>query len=289
MSAIIYLTECPRDAIQGVVNFIPTERKIQLLNSLLNVGFDVLDAGSFVSPKIIPQMADTDEVLRNVERKNSSTKISVIVASLNGAKRAAEHPNVDILGFPLSISEVFQLKNTHKTIQESLKEIERIFYVCKANDKELMVYLSMAFGNPYGEKWSAELVSDYTNKLLYKGILNINISDTTNEANEEKIESIYKHIEPVFEPKIFGMHLHTAYNHWREKIALAYELGWRKFDSAIIGLGGCPLTGTDKIGNMPTEKLITFAKEKNALSTNFNPLAFEAAYNEVLKIKSDFF
>jgi len=276
------IIECPRDAMQGWKDFIPTDSKIDYINRLLTVGFDTIDCGSFVSPKAIPQMADTKDVLDNLDKSQSKSKLSVVVANKSGAVKGAEHEKVDIIGFPFSISEQFQQYNTNKGQQESFEQIKEINQIAIDNGKQLLIYLSMAFGNPYGEIWNEELVTNWSRKFADIGITSINLSDTIGVAKADTIDSLFQNLVPLYPEIEFGAHFHTVYSEWNEKVKTAYNNGCRKFDGAIKGLGGCPMSKSNMVGNMPTEKLITFAnehKEKHGL----NLFDFESAWNVSLK------
>ena len=275
----MFLTECPRDAMQGWKDFIPTAQKIDYINALMSVGFDVLDCGSFVSPKSIPQMADTSEVLANIDKRQSNTKLSVIVANVRGAERALTHKNVDILGFPFSISETFQQRNTNKDREEAFLQITEILDLAKKENKELNVYFSMAFGNPYGDQWSWEEVDHWAGRFAEMGVRNILLSDTTGTGTLEDIQLLYSKIPEKYSDVDFGAHFHNRYEDSYKKLKAAYDNGCRRFDSAIKGIGGCPMANDDLVGNMPTEQIINFmAVEK--ISHSLNLLHFESAYNK---------
>lgn len=275
----MFLTECPRDAMQGWKDFIPTAQKIDYINTLMSVGFDVLDCGSFVSPKSIPQMADTSEVLENIDKSISNTKLSVIVANVRGAERALTHKNVDILGFPFSISETFQQRNTNKDREEAFLQITEILNLAKNENKELNVYFSMAFGNPYGDHWSWEEVDQWAKRFSEIGVRNILLSDTTGTGTLEDIEILFSKIPSGYADVDFGAHFHNRYEDSYKKLKAAYDNGCRRFDSAIKGIGGCPMAKDDLVGNMPTEQIINFmALEK--ISHSLNLLHFESAYNK---------
>lgn len=275
----MFLTECPRDAMQGWKDFIPTAQKIDYINALMSVGFDVLDCGSFVSPKSIPQMADTSEVLANIDKSNSNTKLSVIVANVRGAEKALTHTNVDILGFPFSISETFQQRNTNKDREEAFLQITEILNLAKNENRELNVYFSMAFGNPYGDQWSWEEVDHWAMRFSEIGVRNILLSDTTGTGSLEDIELLFSKIPSGYADVDFGAHFHNRYEDSYKKLKAAYDNGCRRFDSAIKGIGGCPMANDDLVGNMPTEQIINFmAVEK--LSHSLNLLHFESAYNK---------
>ena len=278
----MFLTECPRDAMQGWGEFIPTQKKIDYINALMEVGFDVLDCGSFVSPKAIPQMADTKDVIPEIQKKNN-TKISVIVANLSGAERALKHENVDILGFPFSISETFQYRNTNKNQEEAYKEIVKIWELVQSENRELNLYFSMAFGNPYGEIWKWQDVEFWAKRFAEIGIENILLSDTTGTGNVERISQLFEKIPAQFPYIHFGAHFHNKYEDSYVKLKAAYDQGCRRFDSAIKGIGGCPYAKDDLVGNMPTEQVINFmATEK--IDHKLNLLNFEAAWNRAKDI-----
>jgi len=276
------IIECPRDAMQGWKDFIPTSQKIDYINRLLTVGFEVLDCGSFVSPKTIPQLADTKEVLDQIELGQTKSKLSVIVANLSGAKKASEHQKVDILGFPFSISEQFQNLNTNKTREEAFALAKEIKEVADANDKELLIYFSMAFGNPYGEEYSTQFVKDWAKRFADIGIKTINLSDTIGVAEKNVIEDLYSNLIPEYSEIEFGAHFHTEYSTWNVKVETAYANGCRRFDGAIKGLGGCPMSKSEMVGNMPTEKLISFANQHNE-KHGLNLFDFESSWNVSLK------
>ncbi len=279
----VKLIECPRDAMQGIKTFIPTSSKIQYLNSLLQVGFDTLDFGSFVSPKAIPQMRDTAEVLKGLDLDNTQTKLLAIIANQRGAEDALEFQEIDYLGFPFSISEIFQMRNTHKTIEESIEVLDKILNLSAKKNKQVVTYLSMGFGNPYGDPWNEEIVADWTERLAQMGVSIISLSDTVGSSDGETISRIFKHLIPLYKDIEFGAHLHTTSDSWYEKVSAAYFAGCMRFDGAIKGYGGCPMAKDDLTGNMPTEKLITFFNAQKA-PTGLRAMAFESAYNEALKV-----
>ena len=278
----MFLTECPRDAMQGWGEFIPTQKKIDYINALMEVHFNVLDCGSFVSPKAIPQMADTKDVIPEIQKKNN-TKISVIVANISGAERALKHENVDILGFPFSISETFQYRNTNKNQEEAYEEIVKIWKLVQSENRELNLYFSMAFGNPYGEIWKWQDVEFWAKRFAEIGIKNILLSDTTGTGNVERISQLFEKIPAQFPDIHFGAHFHNKYEDSYVKLKAAYNKGCRRFDSAIKGIGGCPYAKDDLVGNMPTEQVINFmASEK--IDHKLNLLNFEAAWNRAKDI-----
>ncbi len=269
MNHRVKITECPRDAMQGIKKFIPTELKAKYINALLNVNFDVLDFGSFVSPKVIPQMKDTADVLKLLDLSNSNTQLLSIVANNSGATKACAFDEISILGFPFSISETFQLRNTNSTIEESLKRVEFIQNLCEKKNKTLLVYISMGFGNPYNDPWNTEIVWKWTKELSQLGIRILSFADTIGVSNPEKIKYVFENIVPEFPDVEFGAHLHTAPHNWQEKIEAAYDSGCRRFDGALKGYGGCPMAEDKLVGNMPTENMIDYFNEKNiSLSIN---------------------
>lgn len=260
---MIKITECPRDAMQGIQTFIPTEIKAHYLNLLLKVGFDRLDFGSFVSPKVIPQMRDTQQLVDSLKTDSSSTKLLAIIANVRGAEDAVQHEKIKILGFPFSVSETFQLRNTNSTREQSLISVEKITKLCLDNDKTPLVYLSMGFGNPYGEAWSADLVSEYTKKLVDIGINEIILSDTTGESSPEKIRYLFPLLKENFPTISFGLHLHSRPQDTDAKLRVALELGCTMFDTALRGFGGCPMANDDLVGNIATENLIALLSKNN--------------------------
>ena len=287
MKKQIKIIECPRDAMQGIKPFIPTSRKVAYLQSLLRVGFDTLDFGSFVSPKAIPQMQDTAEVLSQLDLSNTKTKLLAIIANTQGAKILSEHKEINYLGFPFSISENFQMRNTHKTIAESLITLSEILEIADKTNKEVVAYLSMGFGNPYGDPWSFEIVGNWTEKLSKMGVKILSLSDTVGTSTPEVIDYLFKNLIPKYTNIEFGAHLHTTPNKWFEKINAAYLTGCVRFDGAIQGFGGCPMASDSLTGNMPTEKLLSFFTA-NKENTNTSPMSFESAYNEASKLFGEF-
>ena len=268
---MIKLIECPRDAMQGIKHFIPTALKIEYINALLRVGFDTIDFGSFVSHKTIPQMADTVEVLNGLKMEGSRSKLLAIIANVRGAEEAVVHESIDYLGFPFSISETFQIRNTNSTIEQSLKNVEKIQNLCLLSNKELVVYISMGFGNPYGDEWSPEVAINWVKKLASMGIKIISISDTVGIGNPETISYLFKNLIPAFPEIEFGAHLHTHSFNWEEKVKAAHENGCKRFDGAMKGYGGCPMAADDLVGNMPTENLIKYFK-KDLKNINYDAL-----------------
>jgi len=280
----VKIIECPRDAMQGIKShFIPTEAKAQYINSLLRVGFDTIDFGSFVSPKAIPQMRDTAEVLSKLDLSNTESKLLAIVANIRGANDAAKFEEIDYLGYPFSISENFQMRNTGKTIKQSIKLLDELLNISVKTNKKVVAYLSMGFGNPYGDPWNVEIVSNWTEKLSKMGVTILSLSDTVGSSTPKIIDYLFSNLIPAY-PKIeFGAHLHTTPTTWFEKVDAAYKAGCNRFDGAIKGYGGCPMAKDDLTGNMPTEKLITYFNQQKAF-TNIQAMSFESAYNEALKI-----
>ncbi len=279
----MFLTECSRDAMQGWGEFIPTTQKIEYINKLMDVGFDVLDCGSFVSPKSIPQMADSGIVIDEIDKSISNTKLSVIVANYRGAEKALEHQQVDILGFPFSISETFQYRNTNKNQEEAFNDIVKISELLKTDGRTLNLYFSMAFGNPYGEMWKWEDVDFWTGRFNEIGIKNILLSDTTGTGNIEQIEMLFEKIPAKYPEIHFGAHFHNRYEDSYKKLKAAYDKGCRRYDSAVKGIGGCPMAKDDLVGNMPTEQVINFmAAEK--IDHSLNLLNFESAWNKAKDI-----
>lgn len=268
------LIECPRDAMQGIHEFIPTATKIDYINAILEVGFDTIDFGSFVSPKAIPQMRDTAEVLGKLNISKSASKLLAIVANKRGAKDASKFEEIDYLGYPFSISETFQKRNTNTSIKGSLRRLEKIQNIAQNSNKKLVVYLSMGFGNPYGDPWNEEIVLNWAKKLNEKlGVDILALSDTVGVASPEIITPILDLIIPEFPKVEIGVHLHTTPETYHEKIQAAFEAGCRRFDGAIRGFGGCPMAEDKLVGNMPTEKMISWFKAKNIpTSINFEAL-----------------
>lgn len=283
----IKIIECPRDAMQGIKPFIPTERKVAYIQSLLRVGFDSIDFGSFVSPKAIPQMRDTEAVLAQLDLSQTTSKLLAIIANTKGAEIASRHNEIRYLGFPFSISENFQMRNTHKTIAESLVSLAEILEIADKSDKEVVAYLSMGFGNPYGDPWNVEIVGDWTEKLSNMGVKILSLSDTVGSSTPEVISYLFSNLIPQYPEIEFGAHLHTTPDKWFEKIDAAYHAGCRRYDGAIQGFGGCPMAKDDLTGNMPTEKLLSYFTA-NRENTNLNPLSFESGYNEASKLFGEF-
>ena len=279
----IKIIECPRDAIQGIKDFIPTQNKVDYIQSLLRVGFDTIDFGSFVSPKAIPQMQDTAEVLAQLDLSETQSKLLAIIANTQGAKIASTHKEIRYLGFPFSISENFQMRNTHKTIAESLLTLQEILDIAYASNKEVVAYLSMGFGNPYGDPWNVEIVGEWTERLANMGVKILSLSDTVGSSTPDVITYLFSNLIRKYPNIEFGAHLHTTPDKWHEKVDAAYKAGCVRFDGAIQGFGGCPMAKDDLTGNMPTEKLLSYFTVQKA-NTNTSPMSFESAYNEAKKI-----
>lgn len=264
MSQNIKITECPRDAMQGITShFIPTELKAAYINLLLQVGFDTIDFGSFVSPKSIPQMQDTAEVRKKLDMSSTRSKLLAIIANYRGAEDAAKHEEITYLGYPFSISETFQQRNTNTSINDAFDTVKRINDLCNGTRKQLLVYLSMGFGNPYGDEWSVEIIANWADKLITEGINTISLADTIGVATAEQISSIYPALCSQFQQTEFGLHLHSTPDTWREKIEAAYKSGCRRFDTALKGYGGCPMAKDDLTGNIATENVVTYLQSQN--------------------------
>jgi hydroxymethylglutaryl-CoA lyase len=272
----IKLNECPRDAMQGIHDFIPTELKAAYINLLLQVGFDTIDFGSFVSPKAIPQMQDTAEVLKKLDLSNTKSKLLAIIANYRGAEDAAHYEEISYLGYPFSISETFQLRNANSTIEASFDTVKRVQELCISKNKALLVYLSMGFGNPYGDEWNVEIVQQWSEKLIREGIKMIALSDTVGVANSQQISEIYPALCNSFPYTQFGLHLHATPDSWFDKIDTAYKSGCRRFDSALKGYGGCPMAADELTGNIATENLIGYLQQQNE-STGLNMDKFQEA------------
>ncbi|MBF0693532.1 MAG: hydroxymethylglutaryl-CoA lyase [Flavobacterium sp.] len=285
--AEIKIIECPRDAMQGIKTFIPTQKKVDYLQSLLRVGFDTIDAGSFVSAKAIPQMQDTAEVFDKLDLSKTNTKILAIVANTQGAETASTHKIIDYLGYPFSISENFQMRNTHKTIAQSLVTLQEILEIADKSNKKCVAYLSMGFGNPYGDPWNVEIVGEWTEKLYSMGVKILSLSDTVGSSTPEVIDYLFSNLIPKYPEIEFGAHLHTTPDKWFEKVDAAFHAGCKRFDGAIQGFGGCPMAADQLTGNMPTEKLLSYFTTLKA-DTDINPMNFESSYNEAIKIFTNY-
>jgi len=268
----IKIIECPRDAMQGWKNFIRTSKKIEYINSLLEIGFDTIDFGSFVSPKAIPQMADTKEVIKGIKVQGTSSKLLGIVANVRGAEEAVAYNEITYLGFPFSVSETFQQRNTNSSIAESLTRVQEIQNICIKNGKKLVIYISMGFGNPYRDIYSEEIVFNWVNKMVELGITTISLADTVGIATPEQVYSMTKYLVEKLPHVEIGVHLHSRPDNWREKIDAAINAGCRRFDGALKGFGGCPMANDDLVGNMRTEWMIDYFEKKN-LSGDLNKVA----------------
>jgi hydroxymethylglutaryl-CoA lyase len=284
----VKIIECPRDAMQGIKTFIPTANKVTYIQSLLRVGFDTIDFGSFVSSKAIPQMQDTADVLAQLDLSQTQSKLLAIIANTQGAEAACAFPEIQYLGFPFSISENFQMRNTHKTISQSLVSLQEILNLADAKNKQVVAYLSMGFGNPYGDPWNTEIVGEWTEKLATMGVKIVSLSDTIGSSTPEMISYLFSNLIPAYPAIEFGAHLHTTPDSWFEKIDATYKAGCRRFDGAIQGFGGCPMATNHLTGNMPTEKLLSYFTAQKA-STNLSPMSFESAYNEASKVFGQFY
>ena len=270
----IKIIECPRDAMQGWRSFIPTASKIQYIDSLLEIGFDTIDFGSFVSQKAIPQMADTKEVTQGIKMEGTRTKLLAIVANVRGAEEASVYDEIAYLGFPFSVSETFQQRNTNSTIPESLKRVEEIQTICARSNRQLVIYISMGFGNPYGDIYSEQIVFDWVNKIVSLGIQTISLADTVGVATPEQVYSITRYLVEKLPQIEIGVHLHSRPDNWKEKLDAAISAGCRRFDGALKGFGGCPMANDDLVGNMRTEWMIDYFKTKGLLGDlNKNALA----------------
>lgn len=272
----IKLIECPRDAMQGWKHFIPTEKKIEYINSLLKVGFDTIDFGSFVSPKAIPQMADTKEVIRNLELGISKSKLLAIVANYRGAEEASIYDEITYLGFPFSVSETFQQRNTNSSIQESLERVADIQNLCIKTGKQLVIYISMGFGNPYGDEYNEEIVFKWVDKIAAMDIKIISLADTVGLASADQVYSITNYLIQQLPEYEIGVHLHSTAANWKEKLEAAVKAGCKRFDGALKGIGGCPMANDELVGNMDTELMIPWFANKNML-TDINMKALQKA------------
>lgn len=271
------IIECPRDAMQGLLTFIPTEDKVRYLNALIQVGFDTIDCGSFVSPKAVPQMRDTAEVLSQLDLKRSNTKLLAIIANSRGAEEASKFAQISCLGFPLSVSETFQKKNTNKSIAQSLDELKEIQTICNSSGKQLVVYLSMAFGNPYGDEYNLNLIDSLVRELIKINVKIVSIADTVGAATPENVYFLYKILAGKFPLIELGVHLHSSPVLAKEKIDAAYRAGCRRFDTAIRGYGGCPFAKDELVGNIATEVLLSYIEQQH-LILKLNKDKFKKAF-----------
>ncbi|MBT4919514.1 MAG: hydroxymethylglutaryl-CoA lyase [Flavobacteriaceae bacterium] len=283
----VKIIECPRDAMQGIKDWIPTAEKAQFIQSLLSCGFDTIDFGSFVSPRAIPQMRDTAELLSALDLSKSKSKLLSIVANVRGAQDAVRFTEIDYLGYPFSISENFQMRNTHKTINQSLDQLNEILNIADSNNKVVVAYLSMGFGNPYGDPWNLEIVAEWTEKLASMGVRIISLSDTIGSSTPDTITYLFSELISKYPTIEFGAHLHTTKDKWHEKIDSAFHAGCKRFDGAIQGFGGCPMAKDELTGNMPTEKLLSYFTAKK-IPTRIHPMSFESAYNRASKIFNNY-
>ena len=269
---------------QGIKShFISTEKKALYINSLLKVGFDTIDFGSFVSPKAIPQMRDTAAVLERLDLSRTQSKLLAIIANVRGANDASQFEEIDYLGYPFSISENFQMRNTHKTIAESIEALDAILNIADKTKKEVVAYLSMGFGNPYGDPWNVDIVGKWTEKLSKMGVKILSLSDTIGSSTPEVIDYLFSNLIPSYSEIEFGAHLHTTPDKWKEKVNAAFNAGCNRFDGAIKGYGGCPMAKDELTGNMPTEKLISYFNQQK-VDTNIEAMSFEAAHNKALEV-----
>jgi hydroxymethylglutaryl-CoA lyase len=280
---VIKFIECPRDAMQGIPILIPTEKKIKYIQSLLEVGFDVIDFGSFVSPKVIPQMADTAEVLKGLDLSNTKSKLLAIVANTKGAMEACLYPQIDFIGYPFSISETFQQRNTNSSIEESFERVKEIALLTHESGKELVIYISMGFGNPYGDEFNVDIIHQWVEKIAGLGVKIFSLSDTIGVATPELITEVFKGTVGYYNDLEFGAHLHSAPYNWLPKVKAAYKGGCRRFDVAIGGLGGCPLAKDELVGNLATEYFVNFFRKQ------FKPEFDEKAFERSLRIANDIF
>jgi hydroxymethylglutaryl-CoA lyase len=281
---MVKLVECPRDAMQGWKHFIPTQKKVEYINSLLKVGFDTIDFGSFVSAKAIPQMADTKDVIQQLEVGESKTKLLAIVANTRGAEEAASFKQINILGFPFSLSETFQKRNTNASMADAFERVKEIREICNATGKDLVVYLSMGFGNPYGDPFSEDIVFEWANKLAENKVHIISLADTVGIATSGAVQKITSYLIKTLPQIEIGVHLHSTPLNWKEKTEAAYNAGCRRFDGALKGIGGCPMANDELVGNMNTEWMIDYFKTNNELH-NLN----EQALQESLQLANQIF
>lgn len=272
---------------QGIKTFIPTERKVRYLQSLLGCGFDTIDFGSFVSPKAIPQMVDTAEVLSRLDLSGTQSKLLAIVANVRGAQDASRHKPIAYLGYPFSISENFQMRNTHKTIAQSVETLQEILEIADVSHKEVVTYISMGFGNPYGDPWNVEIVGEWTERLAAMGVKILSLSDTVGTSTPEVIDYLFSNLIPKYPHIEFGAHLHTTPSKWHEKVDTAYKAGCHRFDGAIQGFGGCPMAKDELTGNMPTEKMLSYFTSAK-VDSNVNWPVFEAAFNKATELFSEY-
>jgi len=277
------ITECPRDAMQGIAEFIPTEQKIEYINSLLKVGFDVLDFGSFVSPRAIPQLSDTAQVIEGLDLTTTNTKLLAIVASKKGGELAASHQEVTYLGYPFSFSETFLKKNINKTIEQGHELTKQFLDICQKQNKQLLLYLTMAFGNPYGDTWHEEQIYQWTEKANNLGIQKITLSDITGESTPELIRKVYSTLIKQYPEIDFGIHLHTTHTSAQAKVNAALEAGCRSFDTVLNDKGGCPMTGKELTANLNTFDFLSYTEQAN-ISNNLDKELLEQAYKQAARL-----
>ncbi len=277
--SMVKIIECPRDAMQGIPEFIPTEKKAKYLSTLLKVGYDTIDFGSFVSPKAIPQMRDTAEILAKIDLVDSSSKLLAIVANHRGALEASSFEEIAFLGYPFSVSETFQIRNTNATIAESLQRVAQIQEICHQRNKQLVIYLSMAFGNPYQDPWNVEVVQGWVDQLADMEVKIMALSDTVGVSTPQSISYLFSNLIPPYPDVEFGAHLHTTPDTWYQKVHAAYQSGCKRFDSAINGYGGCPMAKHDLTGNMATEHMLAYC-QRHDVAHSLDLAAFERALAE---------
>ena len=279
----VKIVECPRDAMQGLHHFIPTAVKADYINTLLQCGFDIVDGGSFVSPKAIPQMRDTAEVIRLLDFSNTATRLLVITANKRGGEEAVKFDEVGLLGFPFSISETFQQRNTNSSVMQSLHTVDELQQLCEKNNKQLVIYISMAFGNPYGDEWNADIACQWVEKIASIGVKTIALADTVGVADAKDIGYLFSNLIPRFPEIEFGAHLHCTPGNWKDKLHAAYEAGCRRFDAAMKGFGGCPMAKDELVGNMATENLVQYLYSRDeALTINRNH--FDNALSKAVQV-----
>lgn len=283
-TATLKLIECPRDAMQGWKDFIPTWKKIEYLDALLQVGFDTIDCGSFVSPKAIPQMADTKEVIAKLQLRNTKSNLLVIVANTRGAEEASSLDQINYLGFPFSVSETFQQRNTNSSIEESYSRVADIQRICESNNKQLVIYISMGFGNPYGDPYSDEIVFEWVSRMADLGINTISLADTVGLATPEQVFDITDYLVKKMPEQEIGVHLHSSPDNWKAKVDAALAAGCTRFDGALKGIGGCPMANDELIGNMNTELMIPYFEDLELLNT-----LNREALQESLRIAAEIF
>jgi len=285
LKGMIRITECPRDAMQGVHSFIPTEKKVEYLNQLLKVGFDTLDFGSFVSPKAIPQLADTETVLDNLDLSGTNTRLLAIVANMRGCEKAASSSSIHYVGYPFSVSETFQLRNTNRSVADSYDLVKEMMEICTKNDKELLVYLSMAFGNPYNDNWNSEIVTGWALKMADLGVKNIALADTVGVASPEDVFNVTSQVISELNGVAIGAHLHCKPDNWSQKVSAAHNAGCRQFDTAMKGFGGCPMAEDELVGNLATERLVQYLDSKS-VDLRINRAEFDKALLQSINVFS---